>query len=149
MSHIEKYSDVPHGWWLHKRNAPDLPTTIADPRNYVLRMPELQEYADVLSAMKDIIDKQLAKAQHTLKVAKNGTDYVVSMFDRHPPQVFTLCHVLDFEVKLGKQRLLLTQQLNETAKHAVELKRKRDAADAAGHQDHVVHDRPDAPGGGD
>ena len=132
MSHIEKYSDVPHGWWLHKRNAPDLPTTIADPRNYVLRMPELQEYADVLSAMKDIIDKQLAKAQHTLKVAKNGTDYVVSMFDRHPPQVFTLCHVLDFEVKLGKQRLLLTQQLNETAKHAVELKRKRDAADAAG-----------------
>ena len=147
MSHIEKYHEVPKGWWRHTRNAPNLPMSIQHKANYVLRMPELQEYADVLLAMKTIIDKQLVEAQYTLRSAERG--HLPFGYRDKDPQVFTLCHVLDFEVKLGKQRLLLTQQLNEAAKHAVELKRKRDAEDVAGDQDHAVFIRPDAPGGSD
>lgn len=132
MSHIEKYADVPHGWWHHRQSAPDLPTSIQHRANYVLHMSELQEYADVLKDMKAIIDKQLTEAQHTLKVAEKGhMPFLVNKV----PQVFTLCHVLEFELKLGQQRLRLTQQLNVAAAHAVELKRKHDAANAAGDTD--------------
>jgi len=93
-----------HGWWERKRGNMLLPTTYKDKRNYVLTPVELCEYKEALAELKFHVDAELAKAQYTHRVLHTGR---LPTFDDRGPTLFTLCHVLEFFIKMAKCKLRL------------------------------------------
>jgi len=125
MIHLDKYHDVPFGWWLHVQRAPPLPDTIQDVRNPVLAAQDVQAYADLLAQIMTDASKELIKAKRFLQCVERGP---LPLLTQDPPQVFTLAHVLTFMVKLGKTKLATLHLLNDVTQRYLQRRNDEPAA---------------------
>jgi len=95
-------------WWAHRRNGPDMPVTLGQHKNPVLHAQEMQEYLECLIQIRNEAERQRVKVQATLRtlqlgrhVSWSGNDY------QDVPDLFSLAHVLEFVLSLGKTKLRL------------------------------------------
>ena len=94
-------------WWAHRRDGPDMPATLVHPNNPVLHAQEMQEYADCLLEVSNAAETQRTRVLRALRALKNGrTDSISSYYNLdHSPELFSLAHVLEFMLALGKCKL--------------------------------------------
>ncbi|HEX6826692.1 MAG TPA: hypothetical protein VF077_10295 [Nitrospiraceae bacterium] len=130
--HAEK---LEYGWWERKRGNVLLPTTYKDKRNYVLTPTELHEYMDALLELKTAVDREYANAAHTHRVLHLGR---LPTFADKDPVLFTLCHVLEFFIKMAKAKLRLMQLLLFCSRE------RRTGIDLPG-EDHVEENELETP----
>lgn len=95
-------------WWLHSRTAPDMPRTLNDERNPVLYAQEMQEYMNCLVTIRDAAEKRRVDIANTLYALRTGNAKVSAYaWNRGEtrPQLFSLAHLLQFMVEMGKVHL--------------------------------------------
>lgn len=119
-----------YGWWEHKRGNVLLPEYLGDKRNFLLHAAEIEEYAKVLVAMGETIDKETKAVVFTRNALKTGH---VASWETRDPQPITIASVLTFHVALAKHRLAMTQLLADVTGRRV--KEKEDEKQTSTNQD--------------
>ena len=101
------HADKPEfGWWEHKCNAPPMPDSLGHENNAVLSAVELAEYESVLRDMESLVGAEFRRVRFTSETLLKGR---LPAFEQRIPTMFTVSHVLEFVLALGKTALRLTQ----------------------------------------
>lgn len=111
-----------YGWWEPKRGHVLLPATLGDERNYVLTPVEMAAYDWLLMRKKADIEKESADIAYTVRCLRHGR---MPVFEQRNPRCFTLCDMLEFEVKEKRTELEMMQLLLYMTKRAVDERNAR------------------------
>jgi hypothetical protein len=108
-----------YGWWERKRGNVMIPPYVGDKRNYTLTLEELEKYHALLLEMKETITNEQEKVRVNFKAVRDGR---IMSWDT-PPRCTGLAHVLEFQVRIARNKLSLMQFLVDSTGQRVKEKR--------------------------
>lgn len=124
-----KPEPITWGWWEPKRRA-QWPKVAGHEKNFVLTPEEVKEYADLMTAMHELLTKEANAARYTISCLTGRIPGKSLGYNNEPPRLHSLGSILEFVVNEGKHRLKLQQFLLNVTRRA-----KSESSDSAGQQD--------------